>query len=88
MEESPEIETTVTAQVFVVEGNPNQPKVPKLVYMNFKRKSGNAALFGLFVKEIMSHMEKFMEPPAIEEELEEEQEELIETEKEVTEEVL
>lgn len=78
--EAPEIETRVTAQVQVVEANPKQPKVPKLVYMSFKRKEGNAALFGQFVKQIMSDMEKFMEPPAIDEEEESfEDEEKVET---------
>lgn len=52
----------------MVEANPSKPNVPKLVYMSFKRKEGNAALFGQFVKEIMHDMEKFMEPPAVEEE--------------------
>jgi len=41
--------------------------MPKLVYMDFKRKEGNAALFGQFVSKIMSEMEKFMEPPTIDE---------------------
>jgi len=37
--------------------------------MNFKRKEGDPVLFGQFVKEIMGEMEKFMEPPSLEEEL-------------------
>lgn len=46
--------------------------MPKLVYVNFKRKEGDAVLYGQFVKEIMGEMEKFMEPPALEEEFPEE----------------
>lgn len=56
----------------MVEANPSKPNVPKLVYMSFKRKEGDAVLFGQFVKQIMLDMEKFMEPPAVEEEPEEE----------------
>jgi len=76
-DEPTEIESKVTAQVHVVdEGNAGQPGVPKLVYMSFKRKEGDAALFGRFVKQIMGEMEKFMEPPNTEEEPEEPIEEL------------
>lgn len=42
--------------------------------MNFKRKEGDPVLFGTFVKSVMGEMEKFMEPPAIDEELPEEEE--------------
>lgn len=58
----PETTCKISAQVQVVEENPEQPTIPSLVYMSFKRKGGNPVLFGQFMKTIMGEMEKFMEP--------------------------
>lgn len=46
----------------VVEENPDQPTIPTLVYMSFKRKGGNPVLFGQFMRQIKEEMAKFMEP--------------------------
>ena len=51
-----------------MEANPTQPTIPKLVYMSFKRKSGNPIAFGAFMKKIRVDMEKFADlPPSMEE---------------------
>lgn len=49
---APETLTEISASVQVVEENPDQPTIPKLVYMSFKRKGGNPVLFGQFMRTI------------------------------------
>lgn len=45
-----------------MEANPDQPTIPKLVYMSFKCKNnGDRVVFGNFMKKITGEMEKFME---------------------------
>lgn len=56
-------EANVKATIKVVTADPSDEKTPEEVYMSFQRKSGNAAVFGKFVKDIMDNkLNIFVEP--------------------------
>jgi hypothetical protein len=59
--EAPIQSCDVTCSVQVVEENEEQPTIPKVVYMSFKRKGGDVEVFGNFMKEIKVDLEKFFE---------------------------
>ena len=71
-----ENECEATATIKCVEPNLENNKLPKLMYMAFKRKSGCRMVYGQFLREIMQSMKQFQvyakDLPQQEEELVEE----------------
>lgn len=58
-EELEKVSCDVKATVYEVEPN----KIPQLVYMDFKLKSGSQIVFITFLTKIMKELEMFMELP-------------------------